>query len=378
MDKRKFFLKFVITSLLLLTLSGFSKGQANLAQEYPSAKITQVDTSQFPVVTVYISVVDSAGEPVAVSPSQLVIRENGIVMTPDDIGSTGDSDPLVTMLVMDISGSMNHADKINSAKGAARAYIDQSRPKDLIGLVSFETEIEYVQPLTSNHTSVETAINDLKVQGDTAMYDALARSIEFMEAVTGRKAIIVMTDGLDNRSKISPQEVLQMIGPEGLSISTIGLGIPDHSTSALSSLDEAALSALAEQAGGAYGYANDEESLRKLYELYGRALQSEYYITYTSPSTLRDGINRALSVSLDGNSSNTAITSNDTQGKYNPGGLIPEVTNPATWGIFLALVVGLALLLLVPLLIRTVRYQLQSKKGIIGSGSKKKSRIKLK
>jgi Ca-activated chloride channel homolog len=378
MFKRRFLMTFVIISILILTLSGFSTPPANLAQGDPSAKITQVDTTQFPVVTVYISVVDSTGEPVAVSPSNLVIRENGVVMTPDDIGSTGDSDPLVTMLVMDISGSMNHADKINSAKRAALAYVDQSRPKDLIGLVSFETEIDYVQPLTSNHKAVETAINDLKVQGDTAMYDALARSIEYMEAVSGRKAIIVMTDGLDNRSKISPQEVLQMIGPEGLSISTIGLGIPDHSTSALSSLDEAALSALAEQAGGTYGYANDEESLRKLYELYGRALQSEYYITYTSPSTLRDGINRALSVSLDGNSNNAATTINETQGKYNPGGLIPEVANPATWGLFLALVVGLALLLLVPLLIRTIRFQLQSKKGIIGIGSKKKSRIKLK
>jgi Ca-activated chloride channel homolog len=378
MFKRRFSMTFVIISILILTLSGFSTPPANLAQGDPSAKITQVDTTQFPVVTVYISVVDSTGEPVAVSPSNLVIRENGVVMTPDDIGSTGDSDPLVTMLVMDISGSMNHADKINSAKRAALAYVDQSRPKDLIGLVSFETEIDYVQPLTSNHKAVETAINDLKVQGDTAMYDALARSIEYMEAVSGRKAIIVMTDGLDNRSKISPQEVLQMIGPEGLSISTIGLGIPDHSTSALSSLDEAALSALAEQAGGTYGYANDEESLRKLYELYGRALQSEYYITYTSPSTLRDGINRALSVSLDGNSNNAATTINETQGKYNPGGLIPEVANPATWGLFLALVVGLALLLLVPLLIRTIRFQLQSKKGIIGIGSKKKSRIKLK
>jgi Ca-activated chloride channel homolog len=378
MFKRRFSMTFVIISILILTLSGFSTPPANLAQGDPSAKITQVDTTQFPVVTVYISVVDSTGEPVAVSPSNLVIRENGVVMTPDDIGSTGDSDPLVTMLVMDISGSMNHADKINSAKRAALAYVDQSRPKDLIGLVSFETEIDYVQPLTSNHKAIETAINDLKVQGDTAMYDALARSIEYMEAVSGRKAIIVMTDGLDNRSKISPQEVLQMIGPEGLSISTIGLGIPDHSTSALSSLDEAALSALAEQAGGTYGYANDEESLRKLYELYGRALQSEYYITYTSPSTLRDGINRALSVSLDGNSNNAATTINETQGKYNPGGLIPEVANPATWGLFLALVVGLALLLLVPLLIRTIRFQLQSKKGIIGIGSKKKSRIKLK
>jgi Ca-activated chloride channel homolog len=366
----KIILKFLFISIILLGLCGFTPAQTNPSNN-PIAKITQVDTSQFPVVTVYVSVVDDSGEPAAISSSQLVLRENGVIMTPEDVGTTQDSDPLVTMLVMDVSGSMNHADKINSAKSAAHAYVNQSRPKDLIGLVAFDTEIEYVQPLTSNHQAVNQAIDELKVKGDTAMYDALARSIEYLEAVSGRKAVIVLTDGLDNRSKISPQQVLQMIGPEGLSISTIGLGIPEHSTSALSSLDEGALSALAEQAGGAYGYANDAESLRELYELYGRALQSEYYITYTSPSTLRDGINRGLSVSLDGEES--AISSNEGKGKYNPGGLIPEVANPASWGLFMALVIGLAFLLFIPFLLRTLfKNRDKSKK------SKPTSRIKLK
>ena len=364
----------ILLGIMLLTLCGFAPAQTD--NEGTTARITQVDTSQFPIVTVYISVVDAAGEPVGVSPSQIVIRENGVIMTPDDVGTAEDAGPLTTMLVMDVSGSMNHADKLNSAKTAARAYVDQSRPKDLIGLVAFDTEIEYVQPLTSNRQAMKTAIEELKAEGDTAMYDALSRSIEYMEAVPGRKAVIVMTDGLDNRSKISPQQVLRMIGPEGLSISTIGLGDPEHSTSALSSLDEAALSALAEEAGGAYGYANDEESLSNLYERYGRALQSEYHITYTSPSTLRDGINRALSVSLD--ETEGAAASSETEGSYNPGGLIPEVANPASWGLFLALVIGLALLMLVPVVFRSARSRVQAQNGGKGKTKKQSSRIKLK
>ena len=67
------------------------------------------------------------------------------------------------------------------------------------------------------------------------------KSSELLEAIQGRVAVIALTDGLDNRSKTSPQEVIQMIGPEGLSISTIGLGEPTHSTSALSGLNEPAL-----------------------------------------------------------------------------------------------------------------------------------------
>ena len=74
------------------------------------------------------------------------------------------------MLVMDVSGSMNHAGKLPAAKSAARAYVDQSRPQDYIGLVAFNTRIDYLQPLTSKHEKLHEAIEGLKADKDTAMY----------------------------------------------------------------------------------------------------------------------------------------------------------------------------------------------------------------
>ena len=367
--------------MLLVMLISSSTGFAFAQGETPGtgelvARITQTDTSEFPRVTVYVSVTNAAGEPVGVNPSQLVLRENGVEMKPEDVGASGDIGPLSTMLVMDTSGSMNHAGKLDAAKSAAHAYVGQSRPQDFIGLLIFNTEIDYTQPLTKDHPKMTAAIENLKARSDTAMYDALARAIEYLEVVSGRKAIIVMTDGLDNRSKISPQEVIQMIGPEGLSISTVGLGEPNHSTSALSSLDEGALSALAAEAGGVYGYANDGESLSRLYERYGRALQSEYTITYTSPSTLRDGLNRALSVSVEDSSGEQGSSGPPTS--YNPGGLLPEVAEPSSWGLVGGLVVALLLLLLVPTLIGVGIAFARSRRNGNSTTTKKSSRIKLK
>jgi hypothetical protein len=106
------------------------------------------------------------------------------------------------------------------------------------------------------------------------------------------------------------------------------------------------LISLAEQAGGVYGYAEDEESLARLYEQYALALQSEYVITYTSPADLRDGVARSLSVSL--SDATGAVVVSQSEDGYNPGGLIPEVAQPAAWPLFFAVLGGLLLLLLIP------------------------------
>jgi len=339
--------QFCWLAIMLFTLSGFAPSQQTTPQPgAPVARITQVDTSEFPKVTVYISVTDSSGEPFPVSLSSIQLKENGEVITPDEIGGAAEIGPLTTMLVIDVSGSMNSGGKLQAAKDAAVAYVDQARPDDQIGLLAFNTKVTYVQPLTSDHQALKDAIESLRAQDDTAMYDALEQAIEYLTSVEGRKAIIVLTDGLDNRSKRSPQEVIQMIGPEGLSISTVGLGDPTQSTGAITSLNEPALKALAGEAGGAYGYANDAESLTALYEKLGRALQSEYVVTYTSPAKLRDGVNRSLSVALIENQGEQGIAS--TEGRYNPGGLVPEVIQNTSWQTFLILLGGLALLLIIP------------------------------
>jgi VWFA-related protein len=249
------------------------------------------------------------------------------------------------MLVMDISGSMKYGEKMESAKAAAIAYVNQMRADDEAGLISFDTEIYYVQPTTDDHNRLKAAIDGLQTGSDTAMYDAVYEGIDLLQALTGRKAVIVLTDGMDNRSRHTLAEVIDRIGPAGLSISTIGLGDPSKKTADYAGIDEPALQNLARQAGGTYGFASDPESLRNLYEQYARALQSEYVITYTSPAALRDGLNRSLSVTL-----SETIPSVPGESSFNPGGLVPEVADSASsWDLFLGLLIALVVMLLAPM-----------------------------
>jgi len=361
----------------LVALTGFVPAQENdPAGEEPTVRITQVDTSQFPQVTAYVSVTDVNGEPVGVAASQLVLDENGVAINPDYVAGVGEVGPLTTLLVIDISGSMNSLGKLAAAKDAAKAYVNQSRPNDATGLLTFNTQYEYVQSLTTDSQVLVAAIDGLGAYDDTAMYDALMGGVEILGPVSGRKAIIVLTDGMDNRSKSTPEDVITSIGPAGLSISTVGLGDPRHSEGNLRGLDEAALMELAENAGGVYGYADDAEGLKNLYERYGRALQSEYVLTYTSPSTLRDGVNRSLTVSLSNESS--AATTELESTTYNPGGLVPEVAQPASWVLFFTLLAGLVLLLVLPAILgKAISLLRGPQKGKV-KFAEQQSRIRLK
>ena len=344
-------------------------GQTQVSQvEGLQIRITQVDNSKFPQVTVYVSVTNATSEPLAVDPNQIQIFENGQEMQPQQISGSGEIGPLTTLLVIDISGSMNDGGKLTAAKVAAQAYIEQMRPGDQAGLLTFNTDVTYRQAITTDREALSQAIKGLDASSDTAMFDALDQAVKELQDVPGRKAIIVLTDGLDNRSKYTADEAIQAIGAGGLSISTIGLGDPAK-LGINSGLDEATLQSLASRAGGIYGYANDPEALRGLYERYGRALQSEYRITYTSPLTLRDGLNRSLTVSLGGTSS--------AQAQYNPGGVLPEVSGHASWPVFGALLAGLGVLLFIPGLMSRaqIRAGVKSNKS---TEHKRKSRIKLK
>ncbi len=335
-------------------------------------RITQVDTSQFPKITAYISATDAAGEPVGIGPDRITLQENGAAMIVDSVSGEGEIGPLTTLLIMDISGSMNEAGKLDAAKAAAGAYVEQMRPGDQAGLLAFNTEIAYVQSITVDRPVLIAAINNLQAKNDTAVYDALVKGVDILGNVEGRKAIIALTDGLDNRSAHTGDNVIEQIGPSGLSISTIGLGDPSQLGVSNAGLDEKSLQRLAERAGGVYGYANDPESLRGLYEKYGRTLQSEYVITYTSPSTLRDGVDRALSVSF-AEAGQQAIAD---QVEYNPGGLVPEVPQ-VSWPLFVAALAGLLVLLLAPALVSLGAQTVGRLLPFKGKPQKKSSRIRL-
>jgi VWFA-related protein len=251
----------------------------------------------------------------------------------------GEIVPVTTMLVIDISGSMDKGDKIGAAKEAAKAYINGMREGDQAGVITFDTQVYHVQEVTPDKAVLTAAIDGLKTGSDTAMYDGILEATKALESVSGRKAILVLSDGLDNQSSATEEGIVAAVGPSGLTISAIGFGEPGVTGQA--GIDEAGLKSLTSRTGGQYAYTSDAASLTAQYQQYGEAFQSEYAIMYVSPSTLRDGINRNLTVSL----TDAAVS---TEGQYNPGGVLPEVSS-RSWTLFVVLLAGLLVLLFIPM-----------------------------
>ncbi len=323
-----------------------------IAQGNEQARITQVDASNFPKVTAYVSVTGPNGEPIGIDPNRITLFEDGKPIKPDQIRAigkqTGQVEPLTTLLVIDVSGSMNENGKLDAAKNAARAYVDQMRQGDQTGVVAFSTQVQYVQPITADRNAIKSSIDKLRPIENTAMYDALAEGVKILGQASGRKAIIALTDGMDNASSTNADSVVSSIGPSGLTISTIGFGDPSLGTSQYAGLDEARLKSIADRTGGIYASANDADALKRIYERYARTLQNEYAISFTSLTRLRDGVNRSLSVSLVAPSGAPI----NAQGKYNPGGVVPEIPKiPSGLPIFPIALAALILLLLAPAII---------------------------
>ncbi len=352
-------MKKILRSFMILTVC-LSLGILAACQQAPrtesegrlTLQITQIDTSAFPLVDVYISVLGEDGEPQVINTNKLQLLENGQPINPQSVRGAGDIDQLTTLLLIDNSGSMNYAGKLESAKAAAKGFLGQMRSGDQTGIITFNTEVNLVQEITQNRSVLEAAIDSISASRDTAMFDALVEATRILNPLSGRKAIIMLTDGMDNQSRATSEEVLSGIGFGGLSISTVGFGDPplqDEEVDVYEGIDETTLRYLAQNAGGIYGYADDQAELASLYDRIRRSLQSEVVISYLTPLPLRDGVQRALTVVLADSYSGVggrSLTS------FNPGGLVPEVAQPASWFVFGGILAALVVLLFIPLIIQ--------------------------
>ena len=121
------------------------------------------------------------------------------------------------LLVFDVSGSMSGT-KIDQARQAALAFLDNMPSQNRIGLIKFNQDVQMVVPLASSEgasANIRQRVESLEADGDTALYDAILEAIKTVRAQDGGdnriKAIVVLSDGKDTASFNALNDVVMAI-----------------------------------------------------------------------------------------------------------------------------------------------------------------------
>jgi Ca-activated chloride channel homolog len=153
------------------------------------------------------------------------------------------------VILVDTSGSMNENGKIDQAKEAVKAFLEDQASKNNVSLVRFSTDVQTMVPLASlesNRTDILSQVDTLTARGNTSLYDALIQSVEELSANSDNsriQAIVLLSDGQDTSSKSSLNAAVRAISNARNSKTPI-LVIPvaygsDADISALSSIARA-------------------------------------------------------------------------------------------------------------------------------------------
>jgi VWFA-related protein len=257
------------------------------AQDQPSRRITtpgapgsqvqinQIETSQFPKVVVFATVLKD-GQPVhGLTAKDFRVREDEVDQEPLTV--VPKLTPLSAVMTLDTSGSMKR--RLSDAQGAAKSFLNTLEPQDKVQVVRFSRDVKTIFPLGSDRAAAAGAIDGTIARGDTALWDALFASLESLQNVPGRKAIILLSDGVDDDGTGKPlsrktvTDVLALARRVNVPIYAIGLG---------TELDEVNLRKVATDSGALYLNATEPTELKRLYDSIGKQLAGQYTINYTS------------------------------------------------------------------------------------------------
>jgi Ca-activated chloride channel homolog len=214
----------------------------------------------------------------------------------DEQLTTGEGIDII--LCLDISGSMLAQDftpsRMEAAKNVASEFID-GRPTDRIGLVIFSGESFTMCPLTTDRAVLKSQLYNVQsglLEDGTAIGDGLATGVERLRASKAKsKVIILLTDGENNGGFIDPNASKEIAKAMGVRVYTIGVGSEGYAQIPIQtpggvvmqkekvSIDEKLLKQIADETGGKYFRATDNESLTAIYRAIDGMEKSKVQIT---------------------------------------------------------------------------------------------------
>ena len=167
------------------------------------------------LVTVPVIVTDPYGRLVrGLGKSDFNVREAGVSQRIETFSA--EEAPFDVALLIDTSRSTQN--KLSAIRKAAFSFFKQLQPRDRVMIVTFDEKVRFVNDFTNNPIELERAVKTLKSSYLTSLYDAIQMTVtQKLSSAKGRKAIVVLTDGVDTASKQATFEsTLEQIASSGI------------------------------------------------------------------------------------------------------------------------------------------------------------------
>ena len=266
-----------------LDLSGTGGGGAGGAL---TVTVSAEDNSACPVTKkVTVSVIDGSGQAVTgLNSSNFTVTENGVTrpVTLVNCSSSGGGGSAgsgaAVAIVIDTSGSLSATDLANE-KTAAVNLVNSLGASDQVAVYNFDSGVTKKQAFTTNKQLAITAINSLAIGGSTALYQAVFMAATDIAAVTGRRAIVMMTDGGDNQGGKTIDEAIAAAKNAKAPIYAVGFG---------TGINETVMRRMGTETGGTFTKGATSAELQALLQTVATNITSQCEVSYTPADATKE------------------------------------------------------------------------------------------
>ena len=266
---------------------------------------TDVDT-----VTVDVAVIDNKGRFIpAIPKGNFRILEDNV---PQQIqGYNVGEAPLTVSLVIEFS---NRFESLYSRTWLqvlelAYGFCSTLKPEDYVAVVAYDIKPEILSDFTTNRMQTNEALHRLTIPAwsEANLFDALTDTADRMSAIEGRKAIVVMSSGIDTFSKLTFDKTRKILQEDGVPIYAIGLMqtlriLMESRMGAIQQMDflqaDNQMRTFASETGGQSFFPRFEGEFGQIFQEIHQALRNQYVLTYSPSNKTHDGAYRKIKVQL--------------------------------------------------------------------------------
>ncbi len=280
-------------------------------------------------VTVDVSVLDNKNNFIPNIPSGnfRVLEDN----VPQKITSVSRGEaPITIALVIEFSGRFQqvYTEPWYQTLQAAYGFVQTLKPEDYLAVVAYDLRPEILSDFSTDRSDAQDALSRMRFPGfsEANLFDALVDTAQRMQDIEGRKAILLISSGIDTFSKLNYGEARKALQNAGVPVYSIGLMqayrdilysyglLSDFANMDFLQADNQ-LRTFSKETGGIAYFPRFYGQFPEIYRGISGVLRSQYVLTYTPSNTAHDGKFRKIKVELVNPENNQPLRINDEKGK---------------------------------------------------------------